>query len=170
MDRKTNDYYFNMFLNLIRATYLNVEKDWQNVAGKVGLGYAQQHSLWILHVHDGLTLTELGNIAMWNKSTTSVLISNLEKKNLVEKRPSDEGTREIRIYLTPQGRALLQESVNTESCIEFIGLFRDYDENELRDFLDRLHKICNMVGKSGQDDFNQYLEVYSKSLLNNETK
>lgn len=165
MDRKKNDYYFNMFLNLIRATYLNVEKDWQNVASKVGLGYAQQHSLWILHVQDGLTLTELGNIAMWNKSTTSALISKLEKKGLVEKRPTDEGTREIRVYLTDLGRDLLEQSVNTDSCIEFMGLFRNSDEKELLDFLSELHKVCNMVGKSGQQDFNNYLDVYSKNLL-----
>lgn len=166
MDRKTNDYYFNMFLNLIRATYMNVEKDWQNVAGKVGLGYAQQHSLWILHVQDGLTLSELGNIAMWNKSTTSVLISKLEKKGLVEKRPVDAGTREIRIYLTQQGKKLLEESVNTETCIDFMGLFKDYDEEELQKFLKKLHEVCNMVGKDRQNDFNQYLDVYSKNLLN----
>jgi len=165
MDRKINDYYFNMFLNLIRATYLNVEKDWQNVASAVGLGYAQQHALWVLHVQDGLTLTQLGNIAMWNKSTTSVLISKLEKKGLVEKRQTEVETREIRICLTEQGKKTLYESVNTESCIRFMDLFGEYSEEELLDFLNKLHKVCNMVGKSGQPDFNRYLDVYSRNLL-----
>lgn len=165
MNKRENDYYFNLFLNLIRATYLNVEKDWQNVANKVGLGYAQQHALWILHVQDGLTLTELGNIAMWNKSTTSALISKLEKKGLVEKRPVEAGTREIKVYLTQLGKKTLDESVNTESCIQFMGLFQDYREEEIQDFLNKLQKVCNMVGKNGQDDFNKYLDVYSKELL-----
>lgn len=167
MDRKINDYYFNMFLNLIRATYLNVEKEWQNVSSEVGLGYAQQHALWILHVQDGLTLTELGNIAMWNKSTTSLLISKLEKKGLVVKKSSEVGTREIKIYLTEAGKDILIKSVNTDSCINFMGLFQEYNEEELKEFLGKLHKICNMVGKTGQDDFNRYLEVYSDNLLNN---
>lgn len=165
MDRKKNDYYFNMFLNILRSTYLNVEKDWQNVANEVGLGYAQQHALWILHVQDGLTLNEIGNIAMWNKSTTSSLISKLEKKDLVKKIPAGDGTREIKIYITEEGKKILNKSVNTPVSRKFMELFKDYPEDELKFFLDKLKEVCSMVGKEGHEDFNRYLDEYSRNLL-----
>lgn len=165
MNKKNREYYFNMFLNLIRATYLNVEKEWQIVANEVDLGYAQQHALWILHVQDGLTLEELANIAIWNKSTTSALISKLEKKGYVEKIPANEGTRTFKIYITSNGREILMQSVSTDQSDQFFDLFCEYSEEELVDFLDKLRKVCDMVGKSGHADFNRYLEVYSKNLI-----
>jgi DNA-binding MarR family transcriptional regulator len=165
MDQNKRNYHFNMFLNLIRATYLNVEKEWQMVAGEVQLGYAQQHALWILHVQDGLTLEELGNIAIWNKSTTSSLISKLEKRGFVEKGPTQDGTRTFKIYITDKGRNILEQSVSTKRSEEFFELFKEYSEEELIDFLDKLRKVCDMVGKSGHEDFNRYLEVYSKKLI-----
>lgn len=90
LNRQKNDYYFNIFLNLARAMYMQLEKDWDKEAKLCGISYAQQHALWLLHVQDGLTLEELGNIAIWNKSTTSALISRLEKKGLVEKRKDED--------------------------------------------------------------------------------
>ena len=94
LDRKTNDYYFNLFLNLARATYMNLEKNWDAEAKACGISYAQQHCLWLLHVQDGLTLEEIGNIALWNKSTTSALVSRLEKKGYIQKE-SQKGSERI---------------------------------------------------------------------------
>ena len=165
MNKNKRDYYFNMFLNLIRATYLNVEKEWQLVAGEVDLGYAQQHALWILHVQDGLTLEELGNIAIWNKSTTSSLISKLEKKGFIEKRSNQDGTRAFKIYITQKGREILVNSVSTDRSELFFEMFHDYTEEELIDFLEKLRRVSDIVGKTGHEDFNRYLEVYSKNLI-----
>lgn len=164
-DNRKRDYYFNMFLNLIRATYLNVEKEWNMVAGEVGLGYAQQHALWILHIHDGLTLDELGNIAFWNKSTTSNLISKLENKGFVEKRPTQDGTRTFNIFITEEGKSILNKSVETDRSNKFFEMFNDYSEEELVDFLEKLWQVSNLVGKEEKEDFNEYLEVYSKNLI-----
>lgn len=164
-DSSKRDYYFNMFLNLIRATYLNVEKEWNMVAREVGLGYAQQHALWILHIHDGLTLEELGNIALWNKSTTSNLISKLENKGFVEKRPTQDGTRTFNIFITEEGKDILNKSVGTERSNKFFEMFNEYSEEELVDFLQSLWKVSNLVAKEEKEKFNEYLEVYSKDLI-----
>lgn len=169
MDKKKDDYYFNMLLNLMRTTYMNLEKQWQINAMEVGLSYAQQHALWILHIQDGLTLEELGNIAMWNKSTTSALITKLEHKDYVKKESEEDGTRGFRIFLTPKGQEVLSSSVATEGCISFMGLFKDLEESKFVDFLENLHEISNIVGDKyfpeKQKDFNKYLEEYSNNLL-----
>lgn len=164
-DNSKRDYYFNMFLNLIRATYLNVEKEWNMVAGEVGLGYAQQHALWILHIHDGLTLEELGHIALWNKSTTSNLISKLENKGFVEKLTTQNRTRTFKIFITEEGKEILNKSVSTERSDRFFEMFNEYSEEELVNFLQSLWKVSNLVGKEEKEDFNEYLEVYSKNLI-----
>lgn len=123
LNRQKNDYYFNIFLNLARAMYMQLEKDWDKEAKLCGISYAQQHALWLLHVQDGLTLEELGNIAIWNKSTTSALISRLEKKGLVEKR-KDEGSRLIRIYLTEEAIKRLMKVQIRRNVLNIWGYLR----------------------------------------------
>lgn len=148
---------------------MNMEKQWQLNAMEVGLSYAQQHAMWILHIHDGLTLTELGNIAMWNKSTTSALITKLETKGFIRKESENDGTRGFRVFLTEEGRRKLTESVKTENCIDFMQIFKDEDEEKLKSFLNELTEVCNRVGNKyhpdKQEDFNTYLKDYSNSLL-----
>ncbi|QGU94537.1 MarR family transcriptional regulator [Clostridium bovifaecis] len=165
MDKREKDYYFNMFLNLIRATYMNLEKNWEDVAKEAGLTHAQQHALWILHLDDGLTLEELGNIALWNKSTTSALISRLEKKGYVKKHKYLNNSRTIKIYITDEGKAVLDKSVGTKYAFEFMGLFEHFEHEEIETFLKTLHRISDMVGTWDLTDFQKFLETSSKSLL-----
>lgn len=165
MDRKQGDYYFNIFLNLTRATYMNLEKEWEKVANEKGLTHAQQHVLWILHLDNGLTLEEIGNIAMWNKSTTSTLISRLEKKGLVRKEKYLENSRTIKIFITQEGIQTVRESVDTDVAIRFMGMLRDMDPVELQSFLGSLNKVCRLAAPSDLNDFEKYLEVSSEEML-----
>lgn len=164
LDRKKNDYYFNIFLNLVRALYMQLEKDWDKEARICDISYAQQHALWLLHVQDGLTLEELGNIAIWNKSTTSALVSRLEKKGLVEKR-KEENSRTIRIYLTPSGVQKIKDSTNTKECIEYMSLLKDFEEEELVRMLMQIRKMVELASKTRNADFDKFIEEYSSSLL-----
>lgn len=164
LDRAKNDYYFNLFLNITRALYMQLEKDWDKEAKVCDISYAQQHALWILHVQDGLTLEELGNIAIWNKSTTSALISRLEKKNLVEKR-KDEGSRIIRIYLTKEGYDKINESTNTKECLEYMSVFKDYEEEDIIKILDTLNRVFLDISKDKNQDFERFINEYSSNLL-----
>lgn len=165
MNRQNNDYYFNTFLNLIRASYMRLEKGWQEEAQVVGISYAQQHALWILHIQNGLTLDELGNIAVWNKSTTSAMVSRLQKKGLVYKEKAQEGSRIIRIYLTQEGRKKIEQSVNTPECLEYMSLFRTMDEDRLKSFLTELEYVFDMIDKGESRDFKRFVDVYSQNLL-----
>lgn len=164
LNRQKNDYYFNIFLNLARAMYMQLEKDWDKEAKLCGISYAQQHALWLLHVQDGLTLEELGNIAIWNKSTTSALISRLEKKGLVEKRKY-EGSRLIRIYLTEEGYKKIDESTNTKECIEYMGLFKDKEEEDVVRVLSLMKELVDEIHQGKNPDFNTFINEYSQNLL-----
>lgn len=144
---------------------MRLERDWQNEANVVGISYAQQHALWLLHVQDGLTLEELGKIAVWNKSTTSVMVSRLEQKGLVRKEKAQEKGRTIKVYLTEQGRAKIEESVNTPECIEYMSLFRESDEERLKAFLLELENVFDLIDKGESEDFKRFIDIYSKNLL-----
>lgn len=170
MDRTIQDYYFNIFLNLIRTTYMNLEKNWENVAKESGLTHAQQHALWILNFLDGLTLDELGNTALWNKSTTSALISRLEKKGYIRKDKYLNNSRVIKIYITEEGKSVLENSVATKTAYEFMGLFGQFENNEIESFLKTLHKITGMVGTWDLTDFERFLKISSEKILTKETE
>lgn len=144
---------------------MRLERDWQNEANVVGISYAQQHALWLLHVQDGLTLEELGKIAVWNKSTTSVMVSRLEQKGLVRKEKAQEKGRTIKVYLTEQGRVKIEESVNTPECIGYMSLFREADEEQLRAFLLELENVFDLIDKGESQDFKRFIDIYSKNLL-----
>ena len=109
-------------------------------------------------------LEELGNIAIWNKSTTSALISRLEKKGLVEKR-KDEGSRLIRIYLTEEGYKKIDESTNTKECIEYMGLFKDKEEEDVVRVLSLMKELVDEIHQGKNPDFNTFINEYSQNLL-----
>jgi DNA-binding MarR family transcriptional regulator len=165
LDRIKGNYYFNLFLNLMRANYMKSQKDWEKVANEVGLTHTQQHALWILHLDNGLTLDELGNIAFWNKSTTSALVSRLEKKGYVRKERYLNNTRTIRIYITDKGKKILEDSVNTERAVKFMGLLRSLDVEEIEKFLETLEKIYDLMNNQDATDFKNYLQVSSNMML-----
>jgi len=143
---------------------MQLEKDWDKEAKVCGISYAQQHALWLLHVQDGLTLEELGNIAMWNKSTTSALISRLEKKGLVKKKKMDN-SRVIRIYLTKEGKDKIMESTNTKECIEYMSLLKNYEEEEVIKLIKALKEISDIVNKDKNPDFERFISEFSSNLL-----
>lgn len=165
LDKVKNDYYFNLYLNLARATYIQLEKHWDREARVSGLTYAQQHALWLLHVQDGLTLTELGNIALWNKSTTSEMVSRLEKKGLIKK-VRGEDSRSFKIYLSDLGYKTIENSTNSNECVEYMSLLRDFDEEELIKYLKEMQKLLNLIAHDEDTkDFDLFIDEYSKNLL-----
>lgn len=166
MDRNISDYYFNRFLNLIRATYMNLEKDWEEVATEAGLTHAQQHALWILHFEDGLSLEELGRIALWNKSTTCTLIGRLEKKGYIRKEKCKDHPKVKKIFITEEGLTVLEKSVGSKKAFYFMGLFNNMEKEEIDHFLNTLEKICHFVGPTDLTDFDRFLRYSSDFFLN----
>ncbi len=143
---------------------MNLEKDWNNEAQVCGISYAQQHCLWLLHVQDGLTLTQLSNIAIWNKSTTSALVSRLEKKGLIRKE-REERAHDIRIFLTEEGFKKIEESTNSKECLGYMSLFKDYDEEKIEEILKVFRYMYEQVSKNRNPDFDIFIDDFSKNLL-----
>lgn len=161
LDRQKKILYFNTFLNFSRFIYVNLEKQWEKVAKESGLSSAQQHCLWILFIHEGMTLTQLSNIALWNKSTTSEIVTRLEKKKWIYKKRDNH---EIKLYLTEDGKSLVKNSVKNSSCEQFISIFDSLEEDEIKQILETLKQSCDLISLNENKDFKSFVLNYSKDI------
>lgn len=77
-------------------------------AGEHGVSLIQTRLLGILRDRTP-TMNELAALLGLDKSSTSGLVDRAQKRGLVRRVPSQLDRRSVRIRLTPEGRALVQE-------------------------------------------------------------
>jgi len=61
-----------------------------------------------LHEQDGLNQNELAFLTYRDKSSLARLLSKMEKKRFIERKPSDSDKRVNQVFLTPHGREIFQ--------------------------------------------------------------
>jgi len=72
----------------------------------IGLTYPQYLVFLVLWEEDGLTVKALGEKLFLDSGTITPLIKRLEARGLVRRQRDEEDERQVRIHLTPEGRAL----------------------------------------------------------------
>lgn len=72
----------------------------------LGLTYPQYLVFLVLWEGDGLTVKALGEKLFLDSGTITPLIKRLESRGLVRRQRDDEDERQVRIFLTDEGRAL----------------------------------------------------------------
>ena len=72
----------------------------------IGLTYPQYLVFLVLWEKDGLTVKALGEKLFLDSGTITPLIKRLEARDLVRRQRDDEDERQVRIFLTSEGRAL----------------------------------------------------------------
>lgn len=72
----------------------------------LGLTYPQYLVFLVLWEMDGLTVKALGDRLFLDSGTITPLIKRLEVRGLVRRQRDEEDERQVRIFLTPEGRAL----------------------------------------------------------------
>lgn len=77
----------------------------------LGLTYPQYLVFLVLWEHDDLTVKALGEKLFLDSGTITPLIKRLESRGLVLRRRDDEDERQVRILLTPEGRALREKAL-----------------------------------------------------------
>lgn len=58
---------------------------------------------------DGLTLNQLNERVLFNQPTLSKLVARMESEGLLERMKGEQDKRSILIYITPQGRDLVNQ-------------------------------------------------------------
>ena len=99
--------------------------------------FAVLHVLW---QRDGQLSSELGERIQLDSATMTGLLDRMEKRNLVQRRPSDDDRRKSHIFLTEKGREL--QFVPADLMVEANGeLLSDFSEEEVQLLKRMLTKI-----------------------------
>ena len=72
----------------------------------LGLTYPQYLVFLVLWEQDGLTVKALGEKLFLDSGTITPLVKRLEVRGLLRRQRDDEDERQVRIFLTAEGRAL----------------------------------------------------------------
>ena len=78
-------------------------------SGDLVLYPAQSHMIEMIGENEGITLTEIAAEYMITKGAVSQLITFLEQKALIKKKPSQKGGRSTGLFLSESGRAVFNE-------------------------------------------------------------
>ncbi len=78
----------------------------EEALNELGLHTGQEFLLLQLWQEEGLTPTQLANIACVEPPTISKMLQRLERVGLIERKSDAEDARVSRVYLTEQGRSL----------------------------------------------------------------
>ncbi len=96
------------------------------------LTYPQYLVLIVLWERDDITVNALGNRLFLDSGTITPLIKRLEARGLVTRRRDEDDERQVRIRLTPEGRALQDKALAVPLTIaKGTGLTRE-DVDRLR--------------------------------------
>ena len=77
----------------------------------LGLTYPQYLVFLVLWEADGLTVKALGDRLFLDSGTITPLIKRLESRGLVRRERDTEDERQVRVFLTPDGKALREKAL-----------------------------------------------------------
>lgn len=113
------------------------------------LTYPQYLVFLVLWEQDDITVSALGNRLYLDSGTITPLIKRLEARGLVKRRRDEEDERQVRIRLTPEGRALRAKAMAIPLQVgKGTGLTReqaDHLRQELIVLRDRLDGVDGQV-------------------------
>lgn len=103
MKEKTIDY-------ILRAIWMNVQKMYNEEAGKKGSTMATGFALLSIDPEEGTPSTALGPKMGMEATSLSRTLKSMEDKGLIERRPNPADGRSVLIGLTPFGREMREFS------------------------------------------------------------
>jgi DNA-binding MarR family transcriptional regulator len=125
--------------------FRGLSKKFYNFAERYEIKPAQLAAIQKLRVKDGLTISELAEEMMLHINTSSELISRMEKEGLVRKEKSDEDKRVTKVYLTENGRLVLNSLTSFSKEIEdFLEQHLSCQEMIIQSQI--LQKLAKLVG------------------------
>lgn len=100
---KTIDY-------ILRSTWMNVTKMYNEEAGKKGSTMATGFALISIDPEEGTPSTGLGPKMGMEATSLSRTLKSMENKGLIERKPNPEDGRGVLIHLTPFGKEMREFS------------------------------------------------------------
>lgn len=106
----------------------------------LGLTYPQYLVFLVLWEEDGLTVKALGERLFLDSGTVTPLVKRLEARGLLGRRRDDEDERQVRVFLTPEGRGLREKALAVPLAVAGASGMDIVGMDGLRSELDRLRE------------------------------
>lgn len=87
-----------------------INRAYKPMLDEMGITYPQYLVLNALAEKDGMTIGAIASRLSLESSTVTPPVKRMEQAGLVERRRSKEDERQVHVWLTPAGRALLMQS------------------------------------------------------------
>jgi MarR family 2-MHQ and catechol resistance regulon transcriptional repressor len=145
------DLALSTFVKLVRAHNTLYRLDGQHIRGDYGLTLPQFSVIDGIGHLGPMTMGELTRRMLATGGNTTVVVDNLEKAGLVQRCPSDEDRRVIRVELTAQGRALF-ERIFPDHAAFMQRAMSPLTEKEQGQLGDLLRKLGRHLAEHGVPD------------------
>lgn len=110
----------------VYSTNLAFNRAYKQLFEELGITYPQYATLIALNEAGDQTVGELGDKLFLESSTLTPLLKRLEAAGYVTRRRDAEDERQVRVSLTPEGKAIFEQAFcGRESVIEATGLDPD---------------------------------------------
>ena len=134
-----------------------------------GKSYAVTPPQWgiliLLVEHDGMTMRAISRRRAVDMPTVNGIVTRLEQNSLVERRHDLEDRRQVKVYLTDEGRDIMRYLPDAARKFQK-SITRGFSEEEQRDLIAKLQQIVVNVGEAGHEtgeSFGLLLKFFDKS-------
>ncbi|MGB0631191.1 MAG: MarR family winged helix-turn-helix transcriptional regulator [Alphaproteobacteria bacterium] len=100
---------------------------------------------------DGMTVGELANRALQHQPTMTKTIDRMEKTGLVERRQGDPDRRQVRVFITPEGRRRVDAALKDAKRHEQ-EVLAEYSADEAARLKSMLQTLIERNGSLPNDD------------------
>lgn len=156
-------------LNHLRGISKVMEQDLQHEASKIGLTMAEQHLIWILYFEKEATMTEIGDLGLWDVSTVMQVVKRLKEKGYVKSKKMPHDRRSSYVYLTEKGEDKWKEISNHD--YRFSSYLHDLVEND-KEFLNFFTQLLTRQKKMNAffhgEKFVHWVDKTAKVIENRE--
>ncbi|MEM6461335.1 MAG: MarR family transcriptional regulator [Pseudomonadota bacterium] len=128
----------NLLCFAIYATEHSFNQFYRTLLGDLGLTYPQYLVMTLLWDRDDRTVLELGKALDLKSNTLTPLLKRLEASALLSRRRDRIDERQVRVRLTPAGKALKRKAAQVPACVTDA---LDMSPKELKSAIDTVNKI-----------------------------
>jgi len=136
----------NAFINLTRASESLIALQGRRLS-EAGITVSQWGTLEALYHLGSMSQTELGKKLLKSGGNITMVVNNLEKRALVQRKRDKEDRRFLEIHLTAKGTRLVERVLPQHVA----GIVDDFGRLTA-DELEELRRMCRKLGKAPETD------------------
>jgi len=111
----------------------------------------------------GMSLSELSNLMLCDKSNATRIIKGLETDGLVYRKPHETDGRTLRLYLTDKGEQLRKEAIFAHQSFNSMR-FEDINQGEIESLAHKLLELRRSLRDRLEDEIIKPREVVPINL------